>query len=58
MFNEIDSKKAILDSKSPLPEYTLKSIRENLLLEWTYNSNTSRYFCRNTSFCRWERKNF
>jgi Fic family protein len=39
MFKEIDEKKAILDSKRPLPEYTVKSIRENLLLEWTYNSN-------------------
>ncbi len=39
MFKEIDEKKTILDSKRPLPEYTLKSIRENLLLEWTYNSN-------------------
>ena len=39
MFDEIDRKKAILDSKNPLPEYTLKSIRETLFLEWTYNSN-------------------
>ena len=39
MFQEIDRKKALLDGKRPLPEYTLKSIRENLLLEWTYNSN-------------------
>ena len=39
MFKEIDSKKALLNAKRPLPEYTLKSIRENLLLEWTYNSN-------------------
>ncbi len=39
MYREIDEKKALLDSKRPLPEYTLKSIRENLLLEWTYNSN-------------------
>lgn len=23
----------------PLPEWTLKSIQEHLLLEWTYNSN-------------------
>jgi len=35
----IDDKKALLDSKRPLPNYTVKSIRENLLLEWTYNSN-------------------
>jgi Fic family protein len=39
MFKEIDDKKALLDSKRPLPEYTVKSIREKLLLEWTYNSN-------------------
>lgn len=39
MFKEIDRKKYILDSKRPLPEYTVKSIREHLLLEWTYNSN-------------------
>ena len=37
MFKEIDEKKALLDSKRPLPEYTVKSIREKLLLEWTYN---------------------
>jgi Fic family protein len=39
MFQDIDRKKALLDAKRPLPKYTLKSIRENLLLEWTYNSN-------------------
>ena len=39
MFKEIDTKKILLDSKRPLPEYTVKSIREKLLLEWTYNSN-------------------
>lgn len=39
MFLKIDEKKTLLDSKRPLPEYTVKSIRENLLLEWTYNSN-------------------
>ena len=39
MFQGVDRKKALLDAKRPLPEYTLKSIRENLLLEWTYNSN-------------------
>jgi len=39
MFKEIDEKKALLDSKRPLPEYSVKSIREKLLLEWTYNSN-------------------
>lgn len=39
MFTEIDKKKALLDSYRPLPEYTVKSIREQLLLEWIYNSN-------------------
>jgi Fic family protein len=39
MFKEIDTKKKTLDNKRPLPEYTVKSIREKLLLEWTYNSN-------------------
>jgi Fic family protein len=39
MFEEVNKKKQLLDSKRPLPEYTVKSIREHLLLEWTYNSN-------------------
>jgi len=39
MFEEVDKKKVLLDRKRPLPEYTEKSIREHLLLEWTYNSN-------------------
>lgn len=39
MFKEIDEKKKILDRKRPLPEHTVKSIRESLMLEWTYNTN-------------------
>lgn len=39
MFQTIDEKKSILDKKRPLPEYTLRSLREKLLLEWTYHSN-------------------
>ncbi|MBO0588408.1 Fic family protein [Sporosarcina sp. E16_8] len=39
MFQEIDRKKQLLEGKRPLPTYTLKSLREKLLLEWTYNSN-------------------
>jgi Fic family protein len=39
MFKQIDQKKAQLDAKRPLPKYTLSSLREKLLLEWTYNSN-------------------
>lgn len=38
-FRRVDEKKQQLDSKRPLPIYTVQSIRENLLLEWTYNSN-------------------
>lgn len=38
-FKELDEKKAILDSKRPLPKETLKSLEENFKLEWTYNSN-------------------
>lgn len=39
MFEHIDEKKAQLDAARPLPKYTLKSLREKLFLEWTYNSN-------------------
>ncbi|MBD8005424.1 Fic family protein [Bacillus norwichensis] len=39
MFEEIDQKKRLLDNKRPLPVSTLKTLREKLLLEWTYNSN-------------------
>lgn len=39
MFEQIDQKKALLDAKRPLPKYTLSSLREKLLLEWTYHSN-------------------
>lgn len=39
MFKEIDEKKKVLDSKRPLSSNTLKSLRENFLLNWTYNSN-------------------
>lgn len=39
MFKQIDGKKALLDSKRPLPKYTLKNLEEKILLEWTYNSN-------------------
>lgn len=36
----IDKKKAILDSKRPLPNYVLQHIKESQYLEWTYNSNS------------------
>lgn len=39
MLDQINEKKARLDRLRPLPKYTLKSLREKLLLEWTYNSN-------------------
>ena len=39
MFETIDKKKSLLDQKRPLPVYTLKSIREHLIINWTYHSN-------------------
>ncbi|MEK1831240.1 hypothetical protein AAAC51_26455 [Priestia megaterium] len=39
MFEQINRKKVKLDTLRPLPKYTLKSLREKLLLEWTYNTN-------------------
>jgi Fic family protein len=39
MFEKINQKKTLLDSNRPLPKYTIKSLREKLLLEWTYNTN-------------------
>lgn len=38
-FQHIDQKKKRLDEKRPLPVNTVKSLRENMLIEWTYNSN-------------------
>jgi Fic family protein len=38
-FDHIDEKKKVLDNKRPLPVNTVKSLRENMLIEWTYNSN-------------------
>ena len=39
MFTEIDKKKKQIDEKRPLSKYTLDNIKEELLLQWTYNSN-------------------
>jgi Fic family protein len=39
MFTAIDEKKEQLDQKRPLPKHTLNSLREKMLLEWTYHSN-------------------
>ncbi|MFN8364831.1 MAG: hypothetical protein U0T78_06170 [Cloacibacterium normanense] len=33
-------KKAELDQLRPIPSYAVKSIKEDLMLEWTYNSNS------------------
>ncbi len=38
-FDEVDSLKRELDSKRPIPKETLKSLKESINLEWTYNSN-------------------
>lgn len=39
MFEQIDEKKQFLDQKRPFPPHTLKSIREHLIVNWTYHSN-------------------
>lgn len=38
-FKEVDILKKELDSKRPIPKETLKSLKESINLEWTYNSN-------------------
>lgn len=38
-FDEVDKLKEELDSKRPIPKDTLKSLKESINLEWTYNSN-------------------
>ncbi len=38
-FDEVDSLKKELDRKRPIPKETLKSLKESINLEWTYNSN-------------------
>ncbi|RXV64594.1 Fic family protein [Burkholderia stabilis] len=39
MLNTIDADKATLDAARPLRKHTVASLREKLLLEWTYHSN-------------------
>jgi Fic family protein len=39
MFENIDIKKHLLDQKRPLPLHTVRSIREHLIVNWTYHSN-------------------
>ena len=38
-FTEVDNLKKELDSKRPISKETLKSLKESINLEWTYNSN-------------------
>lgn len=38
-FDEVDKLKKELDSKRPISKATLKSLKETINLEWTYNSN-------------------
>ncbi len=38
-FDEVNLLKKELDDKRPLPKGTLKSLKESINLEWTYNSN-------------------
>ncbi|MGL5428811.1 MAG: hypothetical protein ACRDAS_12970 [Cetobacterium sp.] len=39
IFEDINQKKLKLDKLRPLSKETVKSLRESILLEWTYNSN-------------------
>jgi Fic family protein len=39
LLQAVDADKAKLDAARPLPPYTLESLRETMVLEWTYNSN-------------------
>ena len=38
-FDEVDELNKKLNSKRPIPKETLKSLKESINLEWTYNSN-------------------
>ncbi len=38
-FDEVDKLNKKLSSKRPIPKETLKSLKESINLEWTYNSN-------------------
>lgn len=38
-FDKVDNLNKKLESKRPIPKATLKSIKESINLEWTYNSN-------------------
>lgn len=39
ILNQIDERKKQFDAKRPFPPHTLKSIREHLIVAWTYHSN-------------------
>lgn len=39
LLKQIDEKKQLLDMKKPFSRHTLKSMREHLIVEWTYHSN-------------------
>lgn len=39
LFEKVDLKLRELNKQRPLPEETLKSLQENNILDWTYNSN-------------------
>jgi len=39
MFEQCDHLKARLDALRPLPQHTVTSLHEKMVLEWTYNSN-------------------
>jgi Fic family protein len=39
MLKTIDAGNAALDAARPFPQYTAVSVREKLMLEWTYHSN-------------------
>ncbi|MGN6086999.1 Fic family protein [Trinickia sp.] len=39
LLEAIDADKAKLDTAPPLPLHTLESLRQSMLLDWTYNSN-------------------
>ena len=38
-FDKVDNMKKELDSKRPFPRETLRTLKESINLEWTYNSN-------------------
>ncbi|MFY0545657.1 hypothetical protein [Brevibacillus sp. H7] len=40
IFEEIDQLKKTLDSKRPFPAHIMRNIRDHLIVEWTYHSNS------------------